>query len=100
VSAVSTTRIPVEGSLYRWVWTALVDYSGPATRLQLQFGGQPTAVAVPAGHHEVYVPAKGSGSVVTVRALTPAPGACIARLTVGSLQPSNTAYPVPFFPVR
>jgi hypothetical protein len=100
VGTLNPTRIPVEGSLYRWIWTALVDYSGPATKLQLQFGGKPAVVAVPAGHHEIYMPATGSGSAVTVRALSPAPGACISRLTVGSLQPSRTAYPVPFFPVK
>jgi hypothetical protein len=100
VGSATPTQIPVDGNLYRWIWTALIDYSGPATTLQLQFGGKAAEVAVPAGHHEVYLPATGSGSVVTVRTLTPAPGACIAKLTVGSVQPSRTAYPVPFFPLK
>jgi hypothetical protein len=100
VRTTTATKIPVDGSLYRWVWTALVNYSGPATTLQLRFGDGPAAkVAVPAGQHEVYLPATGSGTFVTVRSLSPAPGACVAGLTVGSVEPSAFTHPVPDVPV-
>jgi hypothetical protein len=99
IRSTSATRIPVDGKLYRWVWTALVNYSGPATILQLRFGAAAFKVAVPAGHHEVYLPANGGGTFVTMRSLTPAPGACVAGLTVGSVEPSVLTHPVPDVPL-
>lgn len=93
------TRIPLDGDLYRWPWIARVSYSGPADTLELQFGGRLETAQVPAGRHVVYIPATGGGNAVTLRSLVPAPGACVSSITVGSAQPSPTAYPVPFFPV-
>jgi len=88
-------RLPLLGSLYRWPWTARLQYSGPATVLQLRFGGSWSTVAVPAGRHTVYVPALGVGSMVSVRPTVPGPAPCVTGVTVGSLHPDQLRPAVP-----
>ena len=45
----TATQIPLTGPLFRWVWTARVDYSGPSSVLEFRFGESWTQVALPAG---------------------------------------------------
>jgi hypothetical protein len=120
-------RIPLAGSLYRWPWTARLDYAGPAATLDVRFGGNWTAVPVPAGTHAVYVPVLGAGQAVTVRLVGPAgtpavfvpvlglgagatpplagpsspagPAPCVTGVTVGSLHPDPAAPAIPASPV-
>lgn len=96
------TRIPLTGSLYSWTWTVQLWYSGPASTLQVQYGRAVHAVTVPAGSHDVYVPATGGGSALIISSNSASGSApdCVSRLAVGSLQPSADAIPIPFYPVR
>jgi hypothetical protein len=108
----SGTRIPLTGNLYYWPWTMEFSYSGPATTLQVQYGRAVHAVTVSAGTDNVYVPATGSGSTVIISNITTTskpttgnttpvgPPACVSRLTVGSIEPSPKAFPIPFYPVH
>jgi hypothetical protein len=87
--------IPLQGSLYRWPWTARLQYSGPAAVLQVSFGGNWSTVALPAGAHAVYVPALGAGSAVVARLSAPGPALCVTGVTVGSLQSSPAGPAIP-----
>ncbi|MGE5132595.1 MAG: hypothetical protein ACM32E_06750, partial [Gemmatimonadota bacterium] len=93
------TRVPVNGTLYRWSWMVRLDYSGPAASAAVNYGGAWAAVALPAGTHSFYVPVTGGGSVVTVRLATPAPGWCLSGLAVGSLHPAPAGPAIPPVPV-
>ena len=79
----TTTRIPLSASLFSYGWIAQLRYSGPATRMRLQFGSAVREVALPAGRGDIYVPLTGKGAAVLVRRLSPGPSACISSLTVG-----------------
>jgi hypothetical protein len=97
----SGTQIPVKGNLYYWYWTMQLSYSGPSTTLQVQYGRGTHTITVPAGTHSVFLPATGNGSAVVITDTTPGgPPVCVSSLTVGSLQPSRTAIPIPFYPVK
>jgi hypothetical protein len=93
------TTIPLTGNVFDYGWIVQLYYSGPATTAALQLGTGVRNVVLPAGAHDIYVPVTGSGSDVVLRLLSPGPGACVAKLTVGLLYPSKTAYPLPFYPV-
>jgi len=93
------TRIPLRGSLYRWPWTARLEYSGPATVLAVRFGGKWSEVTLPAGTHAAYVPVVGAGSAVSVRLAGPAAQSCVAAVTVGSLHPRQAGRAIPATPV-
>ncbi len=93
------TRISLLGSLYRWPWTARLEYSGPATVLGVRFGGNWSEISVPAGRHAVYVPVVGAGSAVAVRLIGSGSGACLTGVTVGSLQPRRVGPAIPATPV-
>lgn len=107
------TSIPLRGSLYRWPWTARLEYSGPATVLAVSFGGKWSEVKVPAGTHAVYVRAVGAGRTVSVLlvgpgarpargdapAQPPAAAACVTGVTVGSLHPGQVSQAIPAAPV-
>jgi hypothetical protein len=92
-------RIPLLGSLYPWPWTALLEYSGPATVLAVSFGGNWSDVALPAGTHAVYVPAAGGGSAISLRLAGPGTGLCVTGVTVGSLHPDQAGRAIPATPV-
>ena len=93
------TRIPLRGSLYRWLWTARVKYSGPATVLAVRFGGNWREVTLPAGSHVVYVPAVGSGNSVSVSLVDSVTPLCVTGVTVGSLHPQQAGRAIPAAPV-
>jgi hypothetical protein len=99
---VTTTgiRIPLRGRLYRWPWTARLEYSGPATVLAVSFGGDWQDVAVPTGRHAVYVPVVGAGSALSVRLIGAGARACLASVTVGSLHPRRAGPAIPATPVH
>jgi hypothetical protein len=99
VSLDLTVRLPVY-TPYDWIWDAEVAYSGPATVLQFGFDGGTRSVAVPAGSHQVHFAASGVGKVASLTNLGPAASGCVSSVTMGTLTPSSTAYPMPFFPVR
>jgi hypothetical protein len=88
-------RLPLLGSLYRWPWTARLEYSGPATVLQFRFGGDWSIVSLPAGRHTAYIPALGSGSAVSLRLAAPGAAPCVTGVTVGSLHPDQLSQAIP-----
>jgi hypothetical protein len=92
-------RIPLRGRLYRWPWTARLEYSGPAAVLAVGFGGDWSQVTLPAGTHAVYVPVVGAGSAVSVRLVGPGARSCVAAVTVGSLHPQQAGRAIPAVPV-
>lgn len=98
--------IPLHGSLYRWPWTALVQYSGAAAVLQVSFAGTDgsaadwSTVTLPAGTHTAYGPALGAGGALMVRLAGPGPAPCVTGVTVGSLQPDTAGRAIPAAPVR
>ncbi len=84
---------------YDWVWVAELAYRGPATTLAFSFDGTSHRAAVPAGSHEVYLPATGVGRTATLTSLASGRPGCVSGITMGVLNPSSTAYPMPFYPV-
>ena len=94
------TSIPLDGSLYRWPWTARLSYSGPAGLLAVSFGGTPNQVRLPAGRHVVYVPLVGDGSTVSLQfAGDTSRALCVTAVTVGSLHPELAGWAIPAAPV-
>ena len=93
------TRIPLLGSLYPWLWTALLEYSGPATVLAVSYGRNWNEVMLPAGSHAVYVPVVGGGSTISLRLADAGTGLCVTGVTVGSLQPDQAGRAIPATPV-
>jgi hypothetical protein len=110
--------IPLDGTLYRWPWTARLAYSGPAGLLSIRFGpGGSQQVAIPGGTHVVYVALVGSGNLISVRfaasTAATASGAgiaaasrapepqplCVSALTVGLVQPDQSGRAIPATPV-
>ena len=95
----AATRIPLTGPLFRWPWTARVDYFGTASVLEFRFGGNWTPVALPAGTHTAYIPVTGQGNEVSVRLAQPGPAVCITGIRVGSLKPGQASQAIPAVPV-
>jgi hypothetical protein len=93
-------RIGLSSALYGWGWTGQLSYSGPPAMLAVGFGGVTHDVSVPAGHHEIYFPAPGRGSAVTVQGLGTPAGGCLTGLTIGTPQASVYGQPRPAQPVR
>jgi hypothetical protein len=94
------TDIPLDGSLYRWPWTARLSYSGPGGLLAVSFGGNWNQLTIPAGNHVVYVPVVGEGSTVSVQfAGDKARALCVTGVTVGSLHPDQAGPAIPAAPV-
>jgi hypothetical protein len=94
------THIGLLSALYSWGWTGQLSYSGPSALLAVEFGGITHNVSVPAGHHEIYFPAPGRGSAVTVQELGTPAGGCLVGLTIGTPQASVYGQPLPARPVR
>ena len=91
-------QIPLTGPLFRWVWTARVDYSGPSSVLAFRFGENWTEVALPAGTHAAYIAVTGEGRGVSVRLAQPGPALCITGMTVGLLVPGQASQAIPAVP--
>ena len=88
-------RIPLNGSPWRWLWTARVDYSGPSSVLEVSYGGNWSKVAVPAGAHVAYIPVLGQGDELSVRLAQPGPTLCITSVTVGAWHPVQSGLAIP-----
>lgn len=99
VRAGRSTLIPLSTDLYNWAWTAEVQYSGPATTLQLQFGEGVRDVTLPSGTHNFYIPITGNGRAVRLQSLSAGPSVCVSSVKVGSLQVEPDSYPTPFFAI-
>jgi hypothetical protein len=95
----AAVSIPLPGPLYRWTWTVGLDYNGPATEIDVRFGGQWAHATLPAGRHHYYVPLTGSGRAVDVALASAAPGGCLTGLTVGTWQPARSGPAIPRVPV-
>lgn len=85
--------------LFRWSWTVRLNYSGPAAPVAVRLGGSWATATLPAGTSEVYVPLQASGSDVVVSPLSPAPGQCLASITVGTWQPVTWRQGIPAQPL-
>ncbi len=94
----AATRIPLTGPLYRWPWTARVNYFGTASVLEFRLGGNWTQVTLPAGTHTAYIPVTGQGNEVSVRLAQPGPALCITGMRVGSLNPGPASQAIPAGP--
>jgi hypothetical protein len=95
----AAVSIPLPGPLYPWTWTVSLDYNGPATEIDVRFGGQWAHATLPAGRHHYYVPLTGSGRAVDVALASAAPGGCLTGLTVGTWQPALSGAAIPRVPV-
>jgi hypothetical protein len=106
----AAAKIPLTGTLYRWPWTARLEYSGPAGLLSVSFdaiGSYSQQIAVPAGSHVVYIPVLGSGNAVFVTFAGPGPAAigtppqplCVTHIAVGLVQPAQAGQAIPARPV-
>ncbi len=91
-------RIPLTGPLFRWPWTARVDYYGTASVLEFRYGGNWITAALPAGTHTAYIPVTGEGDIVSVRLAQPGPALCITSIKVGSLKPGQASQAIPAVP--
>jgi len=78
----AATRIPLSAYLFRDAWIIRLSYSGPATKLQLQFGTSVRDAVLPAGPRDIDIPISNGGSAVLMRSLSGEPAACIRGLTV------------------
>ena len=87
----AATRIPLNGSVFRYGWIVRLRYSGPAMTMQLWLGTAVRDVVLPAGRLDVYVSLVGQGNAVLVRRLNPGPPACISSVTVGLVHPAPPA---------
>ena len=95
----AAVSIPLPGPLYPWTWTVSLDYNGPATEIDVRFGGPWAHATLPAGRHHYYVPLTGSGRAVDVALASAAPGGCLTGLTVGTWQPALSGAAIPRVPV-
>ena len=95
----TATQIPLTGPLFRWVWTARVDYSGSSSVLAFRFGEKWTDMALPAGTHTAYIPVTGEGRVVSVRLAQPGSALCITGMRVGLVGPGQASQAIPAVPV-
>jgi hypothetical protein len=95
----TATQIPLGGPLFRWVWTARVDYSGASSVLEFRFGEKWADAPLPAGTHTAYIPVTGEGSAVSVRLAQPGPALCVTSLRVGSIVPGQASQAIPVVPV-
>ena len=95
----AASQIPLTGPLFRWTWTARVDYSGSSATLMLRFGENWTDVALPAGTHTAYIPVTGEGKKVSVQLAEPGPPLCITGMRVGLLVPDQSSQAIPAVPV-
>ncbi|MGD0700606.1 MAG: hypothetical protein ABSA02_12060 [Trebonia sp.] len=94
------TSIGLDGSLFRWPWIVRLSYSGPGGVLVVGFGGSTSKLTVPAGRHDVYVPAEGQGNAVSAQFLGSTAGTlCVTSVTVGSPQPDLAGQAIPAVPV-
>ena len=91
----TATQIPLTGAVFRWPWTARVDYWGPSSVLEFRLGENWTKVALPAGTHTAYIPVTGEGNQVSVRLAQPGSALCIAGIRVGSLKQGPASQAIP-----
>jgi hypothetical protein len=95
-----TTRIPLGGHVFYWPWEISMTYSGPAATIAVEFGGTWHDYALPAGAHELWIPAPGAGDAVQAQLLSGGPSECISSLAISStMQASLQTVPVPYLPV-
>ena len=94
------SKIHIPGTaMYRWPWTIELAYRGRATNLEVTFDGHSHAFNVPAGQHDVYIPALGSGSNVGVQVISGGPTLCITQLNIGVVTPAYHVFPIPVEPL-
>jgi hypothetical protein len=93
------TRIKLGGPIFKWPWELSMWYAGPAATMAVEFGGVWHQVSLPAGTHEVWVPAAGAGAAVEAKLLAGGPRVCISELSIGTPEPSLLSQPVPSSPL-
>ena len=90
----TTTRIPLDRSVFLWNWTVKVAYlAGADTTATFTLGKTTVDVPLKRGLHDVYFALADTGSIVEVTLKTPGVGVCIDRIDVGNRQqaPDPTA---------
>jgi hypothetical protein len=75
-------------------------YSARPVTLAVTFGAHRYQITLPASELAyAYLPVQGPGNNVQITPVTPDPKMCVGTITVGNVQPSPTATPVPAFPL-
>jgi hypothetical protein len=95
-----TTRVPLVGHIFRWPWEMSLTYSGPAATMGVEFGGTWHYYVLPAGAHELWVPAPGAGDAVQIRLVGGGPHECVSSVAISAtMQASTQTVPMPYLPV-
>jgi hypothetical protein len=92
-------KIPGPGPVYNWPWTLDLTYLAPTSTIAVEFDGRSHSETLPAGLHDVYVPARGSGRAIMIEVTSGGPDVCIAHLAIGNPEPSLLSKPIPAVPV-
>ena len=94
-------RIPLTPATpYTWSWELSMWYSGPAATMAVEFAGIRHDVQLPAGQHQVWVPAPGTGDSLKIKLLSGGPQECVSAVTIGGQpEPSILTKPLPGAPV-
>ncbi|MBD0324069.1 MAG: hypothetical protein ICV72_11890 [Aldersonia sp.] len=85
------TSVPLDGPLMQWDWTAQLNYFADrdgTVEVGLP-GGDPVAVPLEAGLHQVYVRLAGQGSELQLRPLTSGLSMCLGAGPVGAVVPGQ-----------
>lgn len=101
VVTASGMRLQLNANVYALPFLMQIGYyaARPAT-LTVTLGGHQSRVALAASQLAyAYVPVQGPGNTVLITPLTPDPKICIGTVTVGNVQASATATPVPASPL-
>ena len=94
-------RLPLSGNVYALPFLMQIGYySARPVTLAVTFGGHRYQITLPASELAyAYLPVQGPGNNVQITPVTPDPKVCVGTITVGNVQPSPSATPVPAFPL-
>jgi len=94
-------RLRIPGTpMYNWPWTVKLAYRGSApVVLAMTFDGRSHQVALPAGRHQVYIPALGHGDSIGADLVGGGPAVCVSKFSIGVFVPSYHRFPIPLQPL-
>lgn len=94
-------RLPLPATAYAIPLLIQIPYFASApVKLAVTFGGHHYTVTLAASKlADGYLPVEGPGNVVLITPLTANPKVCISGVTVGTVQVSDRATPIPLFPL-
>jgi hypothetical protein len=94
-------RLSLSGNVYPLPFLMQIGYySARPVTLAVSFGGHQYQITLPASELAyAYLPVQGPGNNVVITPVTPDPKMCLGTVTVGNVQPSPTATPLPEIPL-